>query len=402
MQIAGFALAIPSVLILIASMILAWVISKRSQFYRDLVDNEIAGKRFHSIDGLRGYLALFVAFSHLAVNHQFYATGKWQATPSALATFFGSGGVAFFFMITAFLFWNRIAYDGTAFDAVKFLHARVRRLLPMYLISSVLVVLTAFALTHFRLNTSAPELAKQIASWLLFTAPGNPDINGFYRTYIINGVFWTLVYEWKFYIILPLIAACMRTKLRPLLVPAICACIYLYAYPPIEWLFVAGAAAAAVVRIKAVRSFASSSWFSIPAIATIAIAIRIMPQPYNATGAAILFLPFLAIASGNTIFGLLKLRAARFLGTISYSFYLLHSWVLYLTYRAISHFTDVAALSISEYWIVGLSVILASIALSAYTFRAVEFRFMRHSMSKNISEHRTNAQQNQALTGAGK
>ncbi|MBJ9658373.1 acyltransferase [Burkholderia multivorans] len=397
MQLAGISLAIPSILIVTTSLIFAWIISTRSTFYRKLIDDEVTKNRFHSIDGLRGYLAMSVALSHLVVNHQFYTTGKWQGTPSSLATFFGSGGVAFFFMITAFLFWNRISFGNAAFDAVKFLQSRVHRLVPMYLVASILVILTALLLTHLQLNVSPLDLAKQIASWILFTAPGDPDINGFNGTSIINGVFWTLVYEWKFYLLLPLLAALINTRARNLIMPAACACIYLFAYPPVEWLFVSGAIASVAIRNKLIKSIVSRWWFAIIATGIIAATIRLIPQPYSLAGATMLFLPFLSIASGNTIFGLLTLRPARLLGAISYSFYLMHSWVLYILYRVAAHFADVSALSEIEYWAIGLLVFLASIALSSFTFRFVEAPFMRTANKIALKSERDHA-----LTGAGR
>src|SRR5438105_476841 len=62
--------------------------------------------RYASIDGLRGYLAFFVFVHHSAAWYYFLRTG-WQ-TPSNLFSFFGPGCVAFFFMITGFLFFSKL------------------------------------------------------------------------------------------------------------------------------------------------------------------------------------------------------------------------------------------------------------------------------------------------------
>lgn len=60
----------------------------------------------------------------------------------------------------------------------------------MYLLASGLLVITVLAL-----------LLQQVLAWLLFTIPGTPPINGLEKTYLINTVFWSLAFEWKFYLL---------------------------------------------------------------------------------------------------------------------------------------------------------------------------------------------------------
>lgn len=61
--------------------------------------------RYASIDGLRGYLALFVFLHHSSVWYFFLRTGQWEDPPSNLYTHFGSSSVLLYFMITGFLFF---------------------------------------------------------------------------------------------------------------------------------------------------------------------------------------------------------------------------------------------------------------------------------------------------------
>lgn len=65
-------------------------------------------KRLRSLDGLRGFLALAVVFSHGAVYQRYLVDGVWQAPPSPFYAFLGPFGVSLFFMITGFLFWSQI------------------------------------------------------------------------------------------------------------------------------------------------------------------------------------------------------------------------------------------------------------------------------------------------------
>ena len=63
--------------------------------------------RYRSLDGLRGYLALFVVIHHAAIWHGFARTDVWHGPPSHLYNQLGQGSVATFFMITGFLFFGK-------------------------------------------------------------------------------------------------------------------------------------------------------------------------------------------------------------------------------------------------------------------------------------------------------
>ncbi|MFM0401187.1 acyltransferase family protein [Paraburkholderia aspalathi] len=356
---------------------LATVIGQKRGFFHSLVDREAASSRFHAIDGLRGFLALGVMLHHIHLNHHFYRTGLWELAPSRLSTFLGRGSVAFFFMITAFLFWGRAIDSKGSINTLKFYSGRVRRLVPMYLLSAGLLVLTALALTHFRLVVSPLDLVRQVLAWMLFTVPGYPEINGFRQTTLINTVFWSLVYEWKFYLVLPLIAALSRNKNRWPTAIIVCGCIAAFSTTQIEWFFVAGCTAAALVRLPAIRRFSVGIPATALALGCAAATVIYQPLIYTAAGAALLLIPFTIIASGNSLFGLLTCRPARVLGLLSYSIYLLHNWVLYLTSRLINHYIPVASLPKIEYWGAAVIVVFLTVVLSAITYRFIEYPGIR-------------------------
>jgi peptidoglycan/LPS O-acetylase OafA/YrhL len=383
MQIGGLQLLLGAVLV-IASAFVASAIVARSKFYESAIAREVSSSRFHSIDGLRGYLALGVLMHHLVINAQLYQTGAWALTPSRLNTFLGRGSVAFFFMITAFLFWGRVIDGQGKFDTLRFYASRVRRLVPMYLVSAGLLVATAFALTHFRLVVPVGQLASQLASWALFTFPGTPAINGFQQTALINTVFWSLVYEWKFYIALPFVAALAMNGRAWWVAAGIAVTIALFSDSQIEWFFLAGGIAAYAVRSQILRSYAPGLAGSLVALACIATTAVYQSMTYTFAGAALLFVPFVLFAAGNTLFGVLTCRPARLLGLLSYSVYLLHNWVLYLVSRFVNHYTPVAGLTGARYWAIGGAVALITVALAAVTYRFVEYPGIRSSRKKDV------------------
>ncbi len=384
-------LAVFCLLLAVAALSSAALIGRQSRFYHSLIDSEIAASRFHAIDGFRGYLAVGVMLHHLAINHHFYRTGAWELTPSHLSTLLGRGSVAFFFMITAFLFSGRAIDNDGRIDTLKFYLGRMRRLVPMYLTSVALLVITALALTHFRLNVAPADLARQILAWMFFTFPGYPDINGYRQTALINTVFWSLVYEWKFYILLPFVAALSTNRRWWFIAPIACVCILLLSTSQLEWFFLAGAAAAALVRLPFIRRYAATGAGSAIVVFFVCATSFYQPLIYTPVGAALLTVPFIIIGAGNSLFGLLTCRAARMLGVLSYSVYLLHNWVLYLASRLVNHFVPVAAISLWAYGCLALAVVATTVLAAAVTYRFVEYPVIHSGLRLPMRRRRERA-----------
>ena len=108
----------------------AKLIVKHSAFYQQIVQKADQAQ-YKTLDGLRGFLALGVFFHHAVVNYQYFQIGTWQVSPSNFYTFAGQGAVAFFFMITGFLFWSKII-SGSRFKLKDFYTKRALRVLPAY------------------------------------------------------------------------------------------------------------------------------------------------------------------------------------------------------------------------------------------------------------------------------
>lgn len=367
----------PLILIGIPILLVALVIARCSSFYRGHVDREIAGARYHAIDGLRGYLALGVAFHHVFLNYQYYQSGEWDLFGSGLGVFLGQGAVAVFFMITAFLFWNRAIDENGHLDAYRFYISRVRRIVPMYLVAAALVIVTAFLITGFTLQVSLAELSRSLLDWILFTFASPLPINGLARTWLINTVFWSLVWEWKFYLVLPFLAIFSGPRYRWYLVALTTGIILLFDEHSLAWFFLCGALAAMIVRWPLVQSLARTWGASVVSVAAVVAAVTYTPTPYGPTGATLLLIPFVAISVGNSLFGILTCRPARLLGILSYSVYLLHNWVLFVVALVVNAYIPIKGMSQSSYWIVGAAVVLITVLLSSMTYRFVESPFLK-------------------------
>lgn len=342
-----------------------------STFYRQVVD-EAGPNRFESIDGLRGYLALFVLFTHLANNYAYHVTGRWDGSDAHFHGMIGGAAVSVFMMITGFLFWRRVLRTKGTFDTAALYRSRIRRLVPMYLVSVGMVVLVVLALTGFTLRTSPVDFLRDLRPWLSFGFITTGDLNGLQDARIINAVYWTLALEWAFYAALPLLALFSKGWRFWLL----CAIAFYFGLRSPLWLsFVFGAWAALAVERGYLTGRLASPWLAPLPLAAFA-ACFLFPGVYALVPGLLLFVFFLFVVDGNSIFGLLTNRPAKLLGAISYSVYLVHCIVVFVVMHCVSLAVPIAQLRPLEYWGWSAFAGLVTVALSALTYRSVEHPFI--------------------------
>lgn len=340
--------------------------------------------RLVSLDGLRGYLALGVYAHHAMRWHSFVQPGHdWMpANLSRLYVHAGESAVTVFFMMTGFLFGAKLAEGRRRpIDWTRLYVSRVLRIYPLYGVALAAVLLVVAVESRGRLHTPPAALAHGVLAWAHFA---RPDLNGVPNTWlIVSGVPWSLEYEWMFYCALPLAALCfgVRPPWRWLAAGAVGTALWSYwlskeSGPPphLEHLgeFGAGALASVVTRHAQVRA-ALGGWVpACGALAAAALVPVLYDEPYQWPVLALLVPLFLVVASGNTLFGVLRLPASRLLGEISYSIYLLHGLVLFVVLRGVLGMPAAAALPPGAYW--GLIVALTAVVVAGAfaTFRLVE------------------------------
>ncbi len=76
-------------------------------FISRIINFKTATNRFESIDGFRGLLATGVFIHHSIIWKNYLTTNIWELPKNHLAVHLGESSVAFFFMITSFLFKKR-------------------------------------------------------------------------------------------------------------------------------------------------------------------------------------------------------------------------------------------------------------------------------------------------------
>ncbi len=334
--------------------------------------------RFATIDGLRGYLAFFVFVHHGAVWFYYLHGQPWEDPPSHIFTNFGQIAVAFFFMITGFLFYSKILHArDKRLDWTRLYVSRVLRLVPLYFLSMALMFVICGILSDWTLHQPLSAVAAEIGRWLSFSVLGDPGINGVKNTStIVADVVWTLPYEWFFYLMLPLLAltAGVRAPLRFLIPSVLIACIlFVHKSSIFHWLsFCGGIAAAIAVRHQLLDWITEKLWLSAVGLALIFGVLVGFPTTHAYLPILLLSIAFIVIAGGNSLFGILSSAVSRTLGEMTYSIYLLHGIILFTFIRFVIGTRAMSQLNPLTYWLC-LSLISPLIILVCkLTFEFIE------------------------------
>lgn len=381
-------------LIMICVVLLAHVIARRSSFYDALTtpkhatfepEAEINAKlknRHEMLDGLRGFLALGVLFQHAVTNFAYFYTGVWQITPIRFYRHAGGEAVILFFMITSFLYWSKAIASKGNVDTKKLYRNRFLRLAPMYIFSACLVTLSVLVQTGFNI-TSGVEFIKDMLSWLTLGLVTTTTVNGLSVIPINAGIHWTLHYEWIFYLLLPVTAIVLRGGMFRLFAVPMIAVVLLMS----DWgywiIFLFGIVAAHIVhKWPRVNWIKESWWVSLVPILGLITVYLIQYKPYGVSQYAISLIVLLCFIYGNSLFGLLNTKAARFLGTISYSVYLMHGIVLFTVLNLANAITPVANLTVWCFWGLILITALLTVLTSTITYRYIEHPFLQKKVVK--------------------
>ncbi len=335
--------------------------------------------RYTTIDGLRGYLAVFVFLHHAVIWHVYLHTGYWSVPPSHVYAHLGESSIQIFFMISAFLFCSKLLRGReTGLDWERLFISRFLRLTPMYFVAVLLLFLIVAIVSGGTLKEPPLTLLWGMAQWLTFAMAGEPDLNGVPSTsLILAGIVWTLRYEWFFYLSLPLLALALR--IRPplpylLLGLATVAGVVLWKNPASHHLlaFLGGIVAALLVRVEAFGRFARRHAASLVVLGIVGVTVAAFPSGHGNLPVLLLSVAFWLIAGGNTMFGLFVHPVSRFLGEMTYSIYLLHGIALYTFFTLLVGTETGRDFSSTTHslLVVGLTPIL--IMASYATFRWIE------------------------------
>jgi len=354
---------------------------------------DLPGERHAPIDGLRGFAALLVFLSHAALWLYFAKTGRWSNAPLRVYSNMGHAGVIVFFMITAYLFGSKLLQARHAgADWLRLYVSRVLRLTPLYLFVVIVILAVVALASDFQRKDSWAGLGASVAHWAAFTVWDTPDINGMRETWmVIAGVTWSLRYEWAFYLLLPLMGLALRVRAPWLLVLATTLLAGQIAVSTLKLQlatpFLGGALAVWLTGFDRFKALAVHRGVSAAALAALMIVTAVSSSLFKPIPLALIAFTFTFIAGGNTLFGLLSSPAARLLGEVSYSMYLLHGIVLFVLVHWVIGLDTVAQMSPWLYWPIIVVVTPLLVGLCMLTFVLIERPGMR-SVSRVTSRLR--------------
>jgi peptidoglycan/LPS O-acetylase OafA/YrhL len=350
-------------------------------------ENNATEKKFESIEGLRGILAMLVYIAHLSGLFVKTYGGSSSANYQFLypiSSHMGRNSVDAFFMITAFLFTAKLIDSRqSTFNWLRLWVSRFLRLVPLYMFALILIFLIIGFESDWTIRTSWQECLIDGAKWLAFTIPGHPSINGF-DAQVLGSVTWSLTDEWKFYFSLPIIGFFLKVKSPPILL--IASLLVLVLWHPHGFIlcgFLGGMVSAWISRTRLMGCYATSPLASVLVLFLIYAALNFSPSNEKDEAISTIFIAiaFWIIAAGNSMFGILVTPAFKVLGSMAYSIYLLHLVVIYFLLEILNIET-----SQSGFWVASMFLITPLLVCFCYlTYRFIEKPFM------NKTNYLTNA-----------
>lgn len=323
------------------------------------------------MDGLRGVLALSVLVHHFYITYNWKITGEWVRPESNFLNNLGAIPVSLFFLITGYLFLNKIRkYD---LDWKKIYISRIKRIFPLYYFATTIVII----ITLFTINIKNYELdiiIKWILGWLLFKG-GN--LGDFQSSLIIAGVNWTLLYEWGFYFSLPLIHALIHKKISNKTIFCITLLIFLLIFIETKRsLYLLFVLSFLSVYSNNINQFIRKYFIlSNILITTLLIYCFFFTNAYSTLQKIILAIIFCCISHGYSFFGLLTQKGMKILGDISYSTYLLHGLILYISFTLLNIYNFNNGLI--HYYFYFPAIFLLVVLVSFMSFKFIEKPFLK-------------------------
>jgi len=329
-------------------------------------------QRLEALEGLRGFLALSVATHHGIIYYDFFRSGQWRAPPSALFNQLGQASVGLFFIITAYLFWGKALRAQGVKGFIVLLTGRLFRIAPVYCFLMFLASVASLMATGFLLRETMQTLFSEGIRNFAFGIFSVTFFNGANIPHLFAGVTWTLVYEWRFYLLLPLVALLTRRRSLEVIIASLLSTSFISWWTSdreigVITLFLWGILCAAAKRYNVFGGHPLWLYSSISFLAFSAAYLLCAETFTSPIPAALLGVGFYAILCGGNIFGLLNLKSAKRLGAISYDLYLVHG----LIFAAAFALPEVSATALSSpiaYWI-SLTVIIFTALTAALVLR---------------------------------
>jgi peptidoglycan/LPS O-acetylase OafA/YrhL len=345
-------------------------------------------QKYPAITGLRSLLSLSVFFHHAVIFYFYFKLGRWETPPSDFYTLLGQVPVAIFFSITGFLFWQKLLYANGQLPFVPFIVSRIKRIAPAYIVVSVFIVLMILITSKLNLHVSLIQFTQEILTFVFgLGALEVSTVNTMDPGLMGAGVFWTLRYEWKFYLCLPFIAYFFKYKkgrtifYSVLLSYILFRFLFKYYKMPIGLLFLPGILSACIVNSDtAFKKIFRHQHFMLLGLLALASIFMFRSSMYTYPSLLFLTIFFVALVflpSTSLPHKILTSKSFLMAGQASYSIYVMHTLILFVIFSYTNQYAPIAEMTPIMFWLlVTLSMILL-IILSLLSYRYIEYPFLK-------------------------
>ena len=161
--------------------------------------------RNHQFDLLRIVLATLVLLSHAPELTDGNGSRELLSRIAGPEMTFGRFAVDGFFLLSGFLIVQSWQHDP---ELLNFLRKRLLRIVPGYLVAAILSIAVigwvAPGVDHFFRHLNWQTLQ----SVLLLYTPVTPEVFPGRSIHLVNGSLWTIFYEFRFYLLVPIMGVC--------------------------------------------------------------------------------------------------------------------------------------------------------------------------------------------------
>lgn len=293
------------------------------------------------------------------------------------------------------LFANRVLLAEKV-EWTSFYEKRIRRIVPAYF-SACAIALMVAAFYSWPLNEDFFDISPKLPALLSFGLLPLPTINGFNFGRLL-GVNWSLAIEWRYYAALPFLFILLKkTRVWGALFLVVFAVSDAWLTHSCSWVyFITGALCA---RLMYRREAESIRW---AACAGMLVAVALYATywsefvDYGFERWMLMTALFVCAVVGRP--GFLAGKTFVAMGSVSYSFYLLHSMVLFLlVYACHTYVVDVTTLTVKAFTLLAGGCLAVATLASTLSYLWVERPFHAPARKKAAMERRPRSRCTQPL-----
>nr|WP_283571209.1 acyltransferase [Paenibacillus brevis] len=325
-----------------------------------------------TINGLRGLLASLVVLYH---GYTGMTTSNYlEESYIRQINHFGPFAVNIFFIISGYLILQSLIRSGSIDYFIK---NRILRIYPVFFVIHIFIFIAGPVINYEWMGSlSTAEYLLHFVSNLLM-------LPGVFNLPIAQIVAWSLSYEFAFYIVITVFyfghkSQSILLKYFSIGAALITSLILLYKHPTMLFFLVGILLCLYSEKITALLKYRYHSWFFFNGILFMLIAIFVYDPENLSLSLIFSFLFFFTVINEEGAFAkIMRSRVFQYLGELSYSLYLWHTFIMFPIKRIIP---IVGLEQLNQYVLLVLftgSSLIISLLASHFSYRLLEVKVVK-------------------------